>query len=132
MSIDKEKKTELIEQYSRSKTDTGSPEVQIAILTQRIENLTEHGIKVSKPNYDLTKMMDRKNDIVKKIDKNLIQKVTIFDVYEGDKLPDNKKSIAFRILLQPQDKTFNDQEIENLSKQIIELISKTFDASIRK
>ena len=37
MSIDKEKKTELIEQYSRSKTDTGSPEVQIAILTQRIE-----------------------------------------------------------------------------------------------
>ena len=42
------------------------------------------------------------------------------------------KSIAFRILLQPQDKTFNDQEIENLSQQIIELISKTFDASIRK
>ena len=69
---------------------------------------------------------------VKKIDKNLIQKVTIFDVYEGDKLPDNKKSIAFRVLLQPQDKTFNEQEIENLSQQIIELISKTFDASIRK
>ena len=69
---------------------------------------------------------------VKKIDKNLIQKVTIFDVYEGNKLPDNKKSIAFRVLLQPQDKTFNEQEIENLSQQIIELISKTFDASIRK
>ena len=41
MSINKEKKTELIEQYSRSKTDTGSPEVQIAILTQRIENLSQ-------------------------------------------------------------------------------------------
>ena len=68
---------------------------------------------------------------LKKIDKNIIQKVTIFDVYDGDKLPDDKKSIAFRILLQPQDKTFNDQEIENLSQQIIELISKTFDASIR-
>ena len=69
---------------------------------------------------------------VKKIDKNIIHKVTIFDVYDGDKLPDDKKSIAFRILLQPQDKTFNDKEIENLSQQIIELISKTFDASIRK
>ena len=69
---------------------------------------------------------------MKKIDKNLIQKVTIFDVYEGEKLPDNKKSIALRILLQPQDKTFSEQEIENLSQQIIELISKTFDASIRK
>ncbi len=68
---------------------------------------------------------------VKKIDKNLIQKVTIFDVYEGDKLPENKKSIAFRVLMQPKDKTFNDQEIENISKQIIDQISKSFDALIR-
>jgi len=51
MSIDKDKKTELIEQYSRSKTDTGSPEVQIAILTQRIENLTEHFQSHNKDNH---------------------------------------------------------------------------------
>ncbi len=68
---------------------------------------------------------------VKKIDKNIIQNVTIFDVYDGDKLPENRKSIAFRVLLQPQDKTFNDQEIEELSKIIIDEISKSFDASIR-
>ena len=42
-----------------------------------------------------------------------------------------KKSIAFRVLLQPQDKTFNDQEIEALSNKIIHKISKSFDASIR-
>tara|TARA_B100000989_G_scaffold124449_1_gene92102 strand:- start:152 stop:1561 length:1410 start_codon:yes stop_codon:yes gene_type:complete len=74
------------------------------------------------------------NDIikkVKKIDKKIIQKVTIFDVYDGDKLPENKKSIAFRVLLQPQDKTFNDQEIEELSKKIIDEISKSLDASMR-
>ena len=68
---------------------------------------------------------------VKKIDKNIIQNVTIFDVYDGDKLPENKKSIAFRVLLQPQDKTFNDQEIEELSQKIIDEISKSLDASIR-
>ena len=68
---------------------------------------------------------------VKKIDKNIIQNVTIFDVYDGDKLPENKKSIAFRVLLQPQDKTFNDQEIEELSNKIIDEISKSLDASIR-
>ena len=68
---------------------------------------------------------------VKKVDKNLIQKVTIFDVYEGDKLPNDKKSIAFRVLMQPQDKTFSDQEIDNLCRQIIDLISKSFEASIR-
>ena len=42
MSINKEKKTELIDQFSRSKSDTGSPEVQVAILTERINNITEH------------------------------------------------------------------------------------------
>ena len=68
---------------------------------------------------------------IKKIDKNFIKKVTIFDVFEGDKLPDNKKSIAIRVLMQPQDKTFSEQEIENLSKQIIDIISKSFEASIR-
>ncbi len=74
------------------------------------------------------------NEIIKKVqrvDKNLIRKVTIFDVYEGNKLPNDKKSIAFRVLMQPQDKTFSDQEIENLSKQIIDVISKSFEASIR-
>ncbi len=57
MSIDKEKKTELIEEYSRSKTDTGSPEVQIAILTQRIENLTEHFQSHNKDNHSKTGLM---------------------------------------------------------------------------
>ena len=57
MSIDKEKKTELIEQYSRSKTDSGSPEVQIAILTQRIENLTEHFQSHNKDNHSKTGLM---------------------------------------------------------------------------
>jgi len=70
--------------------------------------------------------------IVKKIDKNIIQNVTIFDVYEGDKLPDNKKSIALRVLLQPQNKTFTDEEIENLSKKIIDIITNSFQAIIRQ
>ena len=68
---------------------------------------------------------------IKKVDKNFIQKVTIFDVFEGEKLPENKKSIALRVLMQPQDKTFSDQEIESLSNQIIDIISKSFEASIR-
>ena len=69
---------------------------------------------------------------VKKIDKNIINKVIIFDVYEGDKLPDNKKSIAIRVLLEPYNKTFKDEEIEKLSKEIIDQISNSFEASIRK
>ncbi len=42
MSITAERKTELISQFAHQAGDTGSPEVQVAILTERIKNLTEH------------------------------------------------------------------------------------------
>jgi len=40
--MNKETKTEIIKKYARSENDTGSPEVQIALLTERINELTEH------------------------------------------------------------------------------------------
>lgn len=40
--MNKEKKTEIIKKYARTENDTGSPEVQIALLTERINELTEH------------------------------------------------------------------------------------------
>ncbi|CAO3415066.1 30S ribosomal protein S15 [Azospirillum doebereinerae] len=42
MSITPERKQELIKEYSRGQADTGSPEVQVSILSERISNLTEH------------------------------------------------------------------------------------------
>jgi small subunit ribosomal protein S15 len=42
MAITKDRKTTIIDQYRREATDTGSPEVQIALLTARINELTEH------------------------------------------------------------------------------------------
>lgn len=42
MSIEPARKTELIKTFARSEGDTGSPEVQIAVLTERIKNLTDH------------------------------------------------------------------------------------------
>lgn len=50
MTITTEKKTDLIEQFKQSPSDTGSPEVQIAILTTRINNLTEH-MRTHKKDY---------------------------------------------------------------------------------
>jgi len=50
MSITKEKKQELIDSHRKHEKDTGSPEVQIAILTERISNLTEH-FKVDKKDH---------------------------------------------------------------------------------
>ena len=76
----------------------------------------------------------RANEIInkiKKINKKIINKVSIFDVYEGDKIENESKSIAIRVLLQPQEKTFSDEEIENISKQIIDTIITNFNAILR-
>lgn len=50
MSITQERKAELIKEFARSEGDTGSPEVQVSILTERILNLTEH-LKIHKKDF---------------------------------------------------------------------------------
>ena len=50
MSITAERKQELIKEFAVKKEDTGSPEVQVAILTERITNLTEH-LKIHKKDH---------------------------------------------------------------------------------
>jgi small subunit ribosomal protein S15 len=67
LSITKEKKQEVIKEYQRESNDTGSPEVQIAILTERIKNLTEH-LKVNKKDfhsrYGLLKLVSRRRKLL--------------------------------------------------------------------
>ena len=72
--ISKEKKAELIQAYGRKEGDTGSPEVQIAILTERINELTEH-LKVNQKDHHsrrgLLKMVGKRRgllDYLKKTD----------------------------------------------------------------
>ncbi len=51
MSITPERKAELIKEYATTEGDTGSPEVQVAVLTERIRNLTEHFRTHKKDNH---------------------------------------------------------------------------------
>ena len=51
MTITAERKTDLIKEHGRTEGDTGSPEVQVAILTERITNLTEHFKGHAKDNH---------------------------------------------------------------------------------
>jgi len=51
MSITAERKEALIKEHARGKGDTGSPEVQVAILTERITNLTQHFKTHAKDNH---------------------------------------------------------------------------------
>ncbi len=74
MSITPERKTALIQEYGRGSDDTGSADVQVAILTERINNLTEHFKSHKKDNHSrqgLLKMVNRRRrllDYVKDVD----------------------------------------------------------------
>lgn len=64
--ISQEKKTEIIKKYQRDEHDTGSPEVQIAVLTERIQELTEHMKKNPKDfhsNRGLLKMVGKRRGL---------------------------------------------------------------------
>jgi small subunit ribosomal protein S15 len=76
MSITAERKSALIKEYATGPNDTGSPEVQIAILTERITNLTEHFKSHAKDNHSrrgLLKMVSQRRsllDYLKKIEES--------------------------------------------------------------
>ena len=67
MSITPERKLELIKEYGTNNGDTGSPEVQVAILTERIRNLTEHFQSHKKDNHSrrgLLKMVSQRRKLL--------------------------------------------------------------------
>ena len=67
MSITAERKSALIKENAQGKTDTGSPEVQVAILSERIANLTEHFKTHKKDNHSrqgLLKMVSQRRRLL--------------------------------------------------------------------
>lgn len=75
--ISKEKKQAIIEEYATKPGDTGSPEVQVAILTARINELTEH-LKVHKKDHHsrrgLFKMVGQRRGLLEYLKKNDIER----------------------------------------------------------
>lgn len=75
--LNKEKKEAIIEEYQRFEGDTGSPEVQIALFTSRIQTLTEH-LKEHKNDYDsrrsLLKLVGKRNKLLNYLKENDIKR----------------------------------------------------------
>ena len=70
LSISKERTAELIKEYGKDEHDSGSPEVQVAILTERIRNLTEHLKVHKKDNHTrrgLMKLIGKRRGLLKYI-----------------------------------------------------------------
>jgi phenylalanyl-tRNA synthetase beta chain len=69
--------------------------------------------------------------IIKEVDEKIIQKVTTFDVYEGENIPKDKKSVAINVTLQAFDKTLTENDLDQISKNIIRIVSEKTGATIR-
>jgi len=69
--------------------------------------------------------------LVKNVNPDLIQSVKTFDVFEGQNLPEGKKSLAINVILQSVSKTLTDSDLEQISNKIIETVKEKTGATIR-
>ena len=70
-------------------------------------------------------------DIIKKIDDSIIKKVITFDVFEGQNIPEGKKSVAINVVIQSQDKTLTESDLDQISQKIINTVKEKTGATIR-
>ena len=64
-------------------------------------------------------------------DRTLIAGVSLFDVYQGDRLPPGKKSLAIEVMFQPRERTLTDAEIEAASQKVVAAVTKATGATLR-
>ena len=70
-------------------------------------------------------------DAISSVDQNLISDIKVFDVYEGNNIPENQKSIAINVTIQSFEKTLTVNDLERINKQIIETVENKTGAKIR-
>lgn len=69
--------------------------------------------------------------IAEQTDKKLVKEIDLFDVYQGDKLPEGKKSYAVSFILQDEEKTLTDEKIEKTMSKILSNLTEKLGASLR-
>ena len=70
-------------------------------------------------------------EIILDVDKTLIQNVRIFDVYEGENIPKDKKSVALNVVIQSSVKTLKEEDLNQITKKIISTVENKTGAKIR-
>jgi phenylalanyl-tRNA synthetase beta chain len=67
----------------------------------------------------------------KGVDRLLIERADVFDLYEGKGVPEGRKSLAIAVRLQPRDKTLTDAEIETVAQKIVAAVTKATGGTLR-
>ncbi len=71
-------------------------------------------------------------DTIKEAGEDLIESVRLFDLYEGEQIPEGKKSLAYSLKFRAPDRTMTDEEVEELYNTILEELKNKFEAQIRQ
>ena len=77
----------------------------------------------------------RVEEVLNKIEEaggDIIRDIDLFDIYEGDELPGQKKNLAFHIIYQSEEKTLSSSEIDEIQSKIIKFLEKTPEWQVRK
>src|SRR5690606_22446310 len=69
--------------------------------------------------------------IAERTERKMLKSISVFDVYRGDKLPAGKKSYALHFVLQDEEKTLNDKQIDAIVKKLIVNFEKEAGATVR-
>ena len=114
-----------------------------------LDRLKDNKIKIKdkKPNFEYSDYQKSERDfafvvdknfkaqdlieIISSIDKDLIKTVKIFDIYEGENIPDDKKSIALNVTIQSSEKTLDENDLEKINNLIILTVETKSGAKIR-
>ena len=80
---------------------------------------------------DKTVEFEQIKEIAYSTEKKLLKAVELFDVYEGKNLPEGKKSYAVNFILQDEQKTLNDKQIDSIMKKLIDNLIKRLNAELR-
>ena len=70
-------------------------------------------------------------ETIKRCDRSIVKNVEVFDVYTGEHVASDCKSIALSILFQSKEKTLTDQEINDVHQKILDALKKEYDAELR-
>ena len=80
---------------------------------------------------DKTVEFEQIKEIAYSTEKKLLKAVELFDIYEGKNLPEGKKSYAVNFILQDEQKTLNDKQIDSIMKKLIDNLTKRLNAELR-
>ena len=110
---------------------------QLMKATKKNEVLFTEVAKFPAVSRDLALLVDNSvefaqiEQIARQTEKKLLKKVELFDVYEGDKLPVGKKSYAVNFILQDEEKTMGDKQIDAIMQKLIANLKKQLNAELR-